>query len=146
MLLKPPLKQRPAVGTFQCPACGAALKHWRSLLGSAHHTKYHTTPAQWGRGAGTPEASRDGEDNHRATIAWEGLNLPILLPTTLHQHLHSEGLSQHHRRAYFLYLRCVLIISGNLITKEFFPAPSLMWFFLCFLREIRARLTFLSGA
>lgn len=36
MVLKPPLKQSPAVGTFQCPTHGAALKHWWSLLGSAH--------------------------------------------------------------------------------------------------------------
>ena len=31
--------------------------------------KYHATPARWWRGAGTSEASRDGEDNPRATIA-----------------------------------------------------------------------------
>jgi len=161
MVLKPPLKQSPAVGTFQCPTHGAALKNWWSLVGIPTATtlrKYHATPELWWREAGTSEASRDGKDNHKATIAlWmhgkaRVYSFSSSSPYTGIYRERDQGNSTAFFYAvvaendYFLYLRCMLIISGNLITEEFSPAPPLMWLFLCFLREIRARLTILSGA
>lgn len=114
---------------------------WEEVTGSVHcHHTEEVSHNHHGARAGKSEESRDGEDNTGS------FNLLTILPSTPHQHLQREGPSWRHRRDNLLYPRRVFIISGNFTTKEFPPAPSLTWLFLCFLREIRACLTFLSGA
>lgn len=84
MVLKPPLKQSPAVGTFQCLTHGAALKHWWSFLGSAHCHHAGTVVERSRDISGIQGWRRQPQGNRCSMGTQEGSSLLILLPTTLH--------------------------------------------------------------